>query len=137
MNYSNIYARFYNFSQALINNFRPLFRLRAVKIYAAFLLLLQLLAWFQAIMIRRRISDDFLILHYNIDFGVDLVGQPSDIFYYPLFGLAVLLLNFILAAFFSRRPQAQITTHLFLAATIIFSGFLSLALLAIKLINFR
>jgi len=137
MNYSNIYARIYNFSQVVTKIFSQLWRSNAVKVYIISLFLLQILAWVQAVMIRRKISSDFLILHYNIDFGVDLVGRPNHIFYYPIFGLLVLILNFALVAFLSRYPQARITTHLFLVATLIFSVFLSLVLVAINLINFR
>ncbi|HPY08949.1 MAG: hypothetical protein ACOX0H_02415 [Patescibacteria group bacterium] len=137
MNYSNIYARIYNFRVAIAKNFKQLFSIPAVKIYVIFLVFLQISAWVQAILIRRKISDDFLVLHYNIDFGVDLVGRANDIFYYPFLGLLVFILNLTLAAFFSRRPQAKITTHLFLAATLIFGSFLSLVLVAINLINFR
>jgi len=137
MNYSSFYARIYNIRLSIAKNFGQLFSLPAVKVYAIFLVFLQISAWVQAIMIRRKISDDFLVLHYNIDFGVDLVGRANDIFYYPLAGLLVFILNITLAAFFSRRPQAKITTHLFLASTLIFGSFLSLVLVAINLINFR
>jgi len=137
MKYFNIYARFYNFRLLIAKNFSQLFSLPAAKIYVIFLVFLHITAWAQAILIRLKLNDDFLILHYNVDFGVDLVGRANDIFYYPLFGLFVFILNLSLAAFFSRRPQAKITTHLFLASTIIFGAFLCLALVAINLINFR
>lgn len=137
MTYSNIYARAYTFSQRVGEAVGSAFRFYPTRLYLAVILLLQVLAWLQAIIIRRSLSGDFLILHYNINFGVDLVGSPEKIFFYPLAGLLAVIINFVLIFIFARRKESRFITHLFLGSTVIFEIFLSLVLLAVFLINFR
>lgn len=42
-------------------------------------------------------TSEQVFLHYNIIFGTDLVGKWLDILYFPLAGMAVMLVNFALA----------------------------------------
>lgn len=44
-----------------------------------------------------------VILHYNIYFGVDLIGEWYKIFYIPATGLAVMIGNILLAAIIYKR----------------------------------
>ena len=137
MTYSNFYARFYTSLQRLGEIVNSILKFYPAKLYLAAILLLQALIWFQAISINRRLSSDLLILHYNIDFGVNSVGSPEKIFLYPLLGLAVAIINFVFVTFFVRRKESKFMAHLFLGSATFFEVFLSLALLAIFLINFR
>lgn len=69
-----------------------------------------------------------IFLHYNIIFGVDLVGDWWQIFYLPAVGIFVLLLNYLLSAVFYSFDKflARLLAiwtlffHLFLLASIIF-----------------
>ncbi len=137
MNYSNFYARFYTFLQLSGAAFKRIFKFNFTKVYAGLIIFLQVLAWLQTIAIYRRLTGDFTILHYNIDFGVDLIGRPQSIFYYPFFGLGVAIINVILAAVLARRREARLIIHFLLGAAVAFAVFLSLALLALNFINFR
>jgi hypothetical protein len=137
MTYLNFYARFYTSFQRAGEALKSIFRFYPAKLYLAAILLLQIASWVQALFIRRRLSGDFLILHYNIDFGVDLVGSPDKIFFYPLIGLVVAIVNIFLVSTSARRKESQFITHLFFGSAVVFGIFLSLALLAIFLINFR
>ncbi len=136
MVYSNFYARFYVARGKVANACRAVGRLRSARFYFISFSLLQVLAWLQAIFIFRRLSSDLLVLHYNIDFGIDLVGQPVRIFYYPLAGLAICLLNFGIAAALTNHHDFQALAKLLLAASVLASIFLCLALLSIYFINF-
>ncbi|QQG52673.1 MAG: hypothetical protein HY931_00350 [Candidatus Falkowbacteria bacterium] len=137
MNYSNFYARFYTFLQLSGAAFKRIFKFNFAKVYAGLIIFLQVLAWLQTISIYRRLTGDFTILHYNIDFGVDLIGRPQSIFYYPLLGLGVALLNIVLTAILARRREARLIIHFLMGAALAFAVFLSLALLALNFINFR
>lgn len=137
MNYSNFYARFYTRLQGLGAAFKRVFRFKQARLYLIFILLLQGLAWLQTIIIFRRLTSSFTILHYNIDFGVDLIGNPKDIFYYPILGLIVALINVSLTAALTKRQGIRLIIHLLLGSIVAFAIFLSLALLAINFINFR
>lgn len=48
---------------------------------------------------------EFLSLHYNIFFGVDLVGQWYKIFLIPVVGLVFLILNLFLIIFFYKKEK--------------------------------
>ena len=58
--------------------------------------LLQLLAWFGALLLARPASQP-LILHYNIYFGVDFLGPWVWLLVFPVSGLFIFFLNFTLA----------------------------------------
>ncbi len=137
MTYSNFYARLYNVSQRVGEAINSTFKFIPARIYFVLISLFQILAWTQAFFIRRRLSGDLLILHYNIDFGVDLVGNPSKIFLYPVFGLAAMLINIIIVFSLARRKESNFIIHMFLGSALACAAFLSLALLSIDFINFR
>ena len=43
------------------------------------------------------LSTDLVPLHYNIYFGIDLIGYKSNLFFYPLLGLVIIIVNSILS----------------------------------------
>lgn len=137
MAYSSFYARAYDLVQNTSKSFNLVIKFVSTKYYFIAILILQILAWFQAYNIIQNVKGDFLILHYNVDFGVDLVGEPSRILFFPLAGLLIVLLNFILSAALSRKQGSRIIFHLFFSASILLNTFLNLALFAIYLINFQ
>jgi len=65
---------------------------------------------------------DYLFLHYNIIFGIDLVGPWWKILYLPLGGLAIIILNFILSLYIYNHDKLISRMLLFFAA--LFSLFL-------------
>jgi hypothetical protein len=137
MNYSNFYARLYTFLGREGAAFKRIFKFSYTKIYLGVIIFLQISVWLQTLAVWRRLTGDSAILHYNIDFGVDLIGSPQDIFYYPVFGLAVAIINVSLAAFIARRHDPRLVIHFLLLAAVAFAVFLNLAMLAINFINFR
>jgi AcrR family transcriptional regulator len=136
MSYSNFYSRFYTGSHRVGAALRAVWHFYPSRFYLLFIFLGQILAWFQAWFIYRNLTGDLLVLHYNVDFGVDLVGDPYRIFLYPLFGLVIGLASLILAAAANRQRDFKVITHLLLGGAAVFSFLLSLALLAVYLINF-
>src|SRR3989344_5838475 len=42
-------------------------------------------------------SDIPIVLHYNVDWGVDYFGEVKNVFILPLIGLIIFLLNSVLA----------------------------------------
>ena len=136
MDYSNLYARLYAWRQKAAAAFGAVWRFLPSRFYFLAVLLAQALAWLQASLIFRNLSGDLLVLHYNVDFGVDLVGPPAQIFIYPFFGLAIFLINLILAASLHRHKNFRVFVHLLLGAAVIFALFLNLTFWFIYLINF-
>lgn len=136
MAYFNFYAKSFTVWQKFKYYFFKLWQFVPIRFYLAFVLLFQLLAWFQSFVIFRRLSSDFLILHYNINFGIDLVSKASAIFYFPIIGLLLVLFDIFLVITFSQNKHFKSLAHLLLGAAIVFSVFLNLALLSISLVNF-
>ena len=137
MAYSDIYANFFSICQKANQSLGALWRLLPVKFYLLALLFFQAFSWWGAYHIYSSLTGDILVLHYNVDFGIDLVGAPVRIFSYPLFGLGIVLLNAALAASFSRHRDFRVFSHLLLGAAICFNFILNIALFFIYLINFR
>lgn len=137
MAYSNFYARFYSFGQEAAAALKAVWNFTASRFYFLAVGLLQLVGWWQVFYIYRHLSGNLLVLHYNVDFGIDLVGPPTDIFIYPIFGLGVFILNLLVAASLHRRRDFHIFVHFLLAAAVVFGGCLALALFFIYMINFK
>ena len=137
MAYSNFYAKIYTVLNKIKNAFAAIFRYKSSYFYLGLIVFWQLAAWFQAWFILKNLSGDVLVLHYNVDFGIDLVGNPSQIYSYPWLGIGVFLLNLIILAILHKNKNFKILTHFLLGSAAAFGLFLSIALLSVYLINFR
>lgn len=76
-----------------------------------------------------------LILHYNIKFGADRIGDPSNLYFLPAIGLAAYLLNLIAANL--QKSENNFLGHILLYSSLIFNLLILSALFSIYLINFR
>lgn len=74
-----------------------------------------------------------LFLHYNVVFGVDLVGAWWKIFFLPLAGLIIIVLNFG-AALYSRNSD-KVISRMFTVFAAVFQLFLVLAVYLTVQIN--
>jgi hypothetical protein len=108
-----------------------------VKIYLIILLIINLLIWYVAQYIYKAIESEQIALHANIDFGIDYYGSSKEIFILPLMGLMVVLINFILAACFSRNKDRFFIFHLLLFSGILINLILLAAIISVYYINFK
>ncbi len=106
-----------------------------IKVYFFVILGLNLLNWLAAYFINSKASQDLVVLHYNIDFGVNLIGNVKEVYVIPLLGLCVFLINFVLLSFVYR--QNKFTVHLLSAGAILVNLFLLMAVTTVYLINSR
>ncbi len=136
MAYSNFYARFYSLINKIKSAFGDIFRFKSSFVYLGLVVFWQLVAWFQAWYIKSNLSGDVLVLHYNIDFGIDLVDIPSKIYLYPLLGLLIFIFNIILLVFFHKNSSFRIISNLLLGSAALFAIFLTIVLTSVYLINF-
>ena len=136
MAYSNFYARLHAWGQKTGAAFGAVWRFYPTRFYLPIFVFWQILAWVQAWLIFHNLTGDLLVLHYNVDFGIDLVSDPSRIFLYPIFGLVACFVVLILAAIFNRQADSKLINHLLFAGAALFGLLLSLVLLSIFLINF-
>jgi len=64
-------------------------------------------------------------LHYNIYYGIDLIGNWYKIFYIPFFGLLIIFINFIFSSIIYGREK--IISYFLTAITIFSQAILLLA----------
>ncbi|MFA5184327.1 MAG: hypothetical protein WC456_02255 [Patescibacteria group bacterium] len=137
MAYSNLYARFYVLAGRAGTALAAVWHLPPSRWYLAAIGGLQIIAWLESFFIYHNLADNLLVLHYNVDFGIDLVGAAGRIFFYPLIGLGILALNAAVAAALYRQKDFRIFVHFLFSAALVFAIFLDLALFFVYLINFR
>lgn len=78
-------------------------------------------------------SDIPIVLHYNVDWGVDYFGEVKTIFTLPFVGLVIFLLNGILALRLWVRMKSL--AYFLVSITLVSEIFLWLAGIALYIIN--
>jgi hypothetical protein len=79
--------------------------------------------------------DFLIILHYNVYFGVDLIGSWWQMYLMPLIGLLIAFANAFLGYLFYQRKE-RIVAHLLMLATLIVQVGISIAVAGLLLINY-
>ncbi|PIU01866.1 hypothetical protein COT68_00940 [bacterium (Candidatus Torokbacteria) CG09_land_8_20_14_0_10_42_11] len=72
-------------------------------------------------------------LHYNIYFGIDLIGPYSRVFSLPLISLFILVMNFILAFWF--YPKDRLVAYILLLAAAVTQIFVLIGAVSLIYIN--
>jgi len=80
-----------------------------------------------------RQSDIPIVLHYNVDWGVDYFGEVKSIFILPTVGMIIFLLNGVLALKLWRKNR--ILSYFLTTATFLTQDFLIISSIALYLIN--
>lgn len=79
--------------------------------------------------------DAAVILHYNVYFGVDIMGSWKLAFIMPAIGLALYLINACLADYFYRNKE-RIASYILLLTALMVQLSLVIASAAVILINY-
>lgn len=133
-------TKFYNYLytgyQKIYELFSDLSGQAYMKAYSGAALLLIVLNWIGSYVINIKTSEGSIIfLHYNVDFGANLVGEVKKIYVIPLLGLTVYLLNLVLSIRFYKRNK--FIPHVLLSSGLIVNATLLVSLYLIYLINFK
>jgi hypothetical protein len=106
------------------------------QIYGLIVLALNLLNWLLTFLLYRSLGNDLTVLHYNIDFGIDLVGHRGQLFVNPVLGLVLIILNLALLLFFARHKHFKFMSYILWNTAALANIFLLMAGLSVYLINF-
>ena len=79
--------------------------------------------------------DFSVILHYNVYFGVDVIGPWWQIYFLPFIGLIILGINTILGYLFYQKKE-RIVAHLLMLATFIAQIGIAVAVASLLMINY-
>ena len=97
--------------------------------------LLLVISWVLAGWLVSATSKGLLILHYNIHFGIDLIGSPTSVYWLPAGAtLAAVVNSFVLLFHYQLAKQLRVTI---LAGSLAVFALTDLALVSLLLINFR
>ncbi len=111
-----------------------------VKVYFAIFLFVNGLNWFYASYIYSNIlpeTRDLIALHYNVEFGVNLIGAAKNIYILPTLGLLIAILNFSLLLTVHKSRNSKFLGNFFLLPVIIVNIYLFIGLVSIYLSNFK
>lgn len=98
-------------------------------------LLINLLAFIGAWFLNKIIGSDLAVLHYNVLFGIDLVGDANKLFLVPLIGLFILIINILLGTILHSSKDRLISSMLLVTALVV-NIFCLIALYFSYVINF-
>ncbi len=76
-----------------------------------------------------------IILHYNVYFGVDIIGGWWQAYFLPFTGAVILLVNAVLAHFFYGRKE-RIASYVLLMAALAIQAGVAVAEAGVILINY-
>lgn len=80
-------------------------------------------------------SGDSIILHYNVYFGVDLVGSWREVYLVPLVGFLFFVVNFVLAHYFFYKKE-RILSHLLMLTALMIQLGMAVASASIIMVNY-
>lgn len=135
IDWNKLLGYLYASANKLSETFLSLFNLAITRRYLSALVFLNLLNWFLAYYVNRNVSQSLVILHYNINLGVNLVGSVREIYAIPWLGLSFILINLLLLVNIYR--QNKFFVHVLLGFTLLINLFLIIGTIAIYLVNFR
>lgn len=132
----SIYGRWYTWRQRWAVIFNAYWRYVPNRWYLLVGLIAQILLWFFAYQMFRAVGGDLFLAHYNVDFGIDSIGDSRRAFNVPLLGAAVFLLNWLLVILAVGRAHFHFLAHACGLATLLAQVLAALALMSLYLINF-
>ena len=143
--FNSIQLTKYKFFKRIID----LFAFFHIRMYLILIFGFILLNWLFTYIINVNVSQDLVVLHYNVDFGVNLIGNVNQIYIIPFLGTIVLLVNlFLLIYTFGQSyntethnasdslKTAKFITHILLSTALLVNGILFVSLVLIYLVNF-
>ena len=78
---------------------------RLIRGFLIISLVLNAALWAASIFLARALGDGLAVLHYNVVFGIDLIGNANQIYIMPLVALGIIVLNGVLASYFLFRRE--------------------------------
>ena len=134
---NNIFNFLFNVRYNYKKNISELFSYLSVKLFLFFILSVNILSWLFARYIDKQINDELIALHYNVDFGINLMGSVKQIYILPWLGLIILIINFVLLININQSRERQFTAQILFITCLLANLTLLISMGAIYLVNFR
>ena len=127
----------FNIKQNYKQNFIEILGLWSVRIYLFCILCANILNWSIAGFINSRLEGALIALHYNVDFGINLLGDVRQIYILPLLGLAIFMINLLILININSSRERNFLGHALLLSALLANLTLLISAGTIYLINFR
>ena len=137
MLYSKLYERFYSLRSKIATTSGEFFGFWPNRVYLAIIVLCQGFALWLSYYIFKNLASDLLVLHYNVDFGIDWVGDPNLIFYFPALAFLSLIISVTLLFIFGPGRHFRFQSHYLMLGTVLANLGMLAALVLVYIINFR
>ncbi len=137
MKYSKLANKWYLFCDQTASAFRAVFGWRHSWVFFLVNLLIVASLFLGSWEIFRNFKEEILVIHYNIDFGVDWIGSKSLVFWLAAIGGGVFLLDFVILLFISKRRDYKFLSFFIWGGLTVCELFLMAAVFSIYLVNFR
>ena len=76
-----------------------------------------------------------IVLHYNVYFGVDVIGAWWQLYFLPAIGLIIMIVNTVLGYLFYQKKE-RIVAHLLMLATFIAQISMTVAVASLLIMNY-
>ncbi|MFA7319355.1 MAG: hypothetical protein WC022_02040 [Parcubacteria group bacterium] len=113
---------------------KEFFRSRIILWLLALNVLANVVDWAAIAIFINRLDGD-IILHYNVYFGVDSMGDWKRVFILPIIGVIILVLNAWLAAYFFVKKE-RIASYILMLASLMVQISLIIAAASVMMINY-
>ncbi len=139
-NFSKFIDLFYSLWDSFKSEISSVFSLFYVRVYLVAFLIVVVLNWGFSYYIYSNIlpeTRDLIALHYNVEFGVSLIGKATSLFILPSLGLVLIFINFFLLLGIHRLKNSKFLGHFLLLPVVISNIYLFIGLFSIYLANFK
>lgn len=130
--YDQLHISFFKLKVLLKDVYSFLF----IRVYSIILFLVNLSLWYLAFFMYRKSNQDVAILHYNVDFGIDLIGNKVNFFIIPLLGFIFIIVDKIILLLLVKKKDFKFWSHFLLSFLLLFHCFLLMSVISTYLINF-
>jgi hypothetical protein len=80
-------------------------------------------------------TEKSIILHFNVYFGVDSIGNPNETYLLPFIGFIVLCINWLLAFYFYIKKE-RIASYILLLCAFMVQLSLLISIISVIIINY-
>lgn len=113
---------------------KEFFRSKIILWLLALNVIANIVNWAAIVIFINRLDGD-IILHYNVYFGVDSMGDWRRIFILPVIGIILFVFNAVLAIYFHIKKE-RIASYILLLASLMAQINLIIAVAGILMINY-
>lgn len=124
-------------SQNAKSRFTDFFAFLYVKIYATAIIIINFAIWLIVRYFNSELGNEQAALHYNVDFGINLIGPAKNLYIIPLLGLIIFIANIIILLIIGRDKEIKFIANLLFVAALLSNLILLIATIAVYLVNFR